>query len=50
MYLLFNEVLLLFVNRNQNEAGIRGGLKFLCELLRTASDEKVSLRCFELFE
>ncbi|KAJ7374526.1 Tdrd12p [Desmophyllum pertusum] len=30
--------------RNQNEARIRGGIKALCELLRTASDDKVQER------
>lgn len=30
-------------NRNQNEARNRGGIKALCELLKNAPDEKVSL-------
>lgn len=30
-------------NRNQNEARNRGGIKALCELLKNAPDEQVSL-------
>ena len=38
----YSDILLYFLNRNQSEVSNRGGIKALCGLLKTATNEKVS--------